>query len=80
LKTHVGCFVKCHLCKNLKGTQYGIANMEMIEQSQRIFGLTVKTGNQDQYATTEIKIVITNLHQEEARQERRGEKGVMNDQ
>lgn len=48
-------------------------------QSQRIFGLTVKTGNQDQYATTEIIIAITNLHQEEARQERKGEKEVMSD-
>ena len=53
--------------------------MEMTEPSQRIFGQIVKTGNQDQFATTETKIVITNLHQEEVRQERRGEKVVMND-
>ena len=52
--------------------------MEMIEQNQRIFGQIAKTGNQDRFATTEIKIVITNLHQEEVRQERKGEKVVMN--
>ena len=53
--------------------------MEMIEQSQLIFGQIVKTGNQDLFATTEIRMVITNLHQEGVRQERRGEKVVMND-
>ena len=53
--------------------------MEMIEQSQLIFGQIVKTGNQDLFATTEIRIVITNMHQEGVRQERRGEKVVMND-
>ena len=53
--------------------------MVTIEPNRRIFGLTVKIGNQDRFATTETKIVITNLHQEEVRQERRGEKVVTND-
>jgi hypothetical protein len=51
----------------------------MIEQNQQIYGQIVKTGNQDQFATTETKIVITNPHQEEVRQERKGEKVVTND-
>ena len=52
--------------------------MEMIEQNQRIFGRIVMTGHQDRNVKMEILIVITNLHQEEARQERKGEKVVMN--
>ena len=53
--------------------------MEMIEPNQRIFGQIAKIGNQDRFATTETKIVITNLPQEEVRQELKGEKVVMND-
>ena len=53
--------------------------MEMTEPNQRIYGQIVKIGNQDQFAITETKIVITNLRQEEVRQERRVEKVVMSD-
>lgn len=53
--------------------------MEMIEQSQLIFGLIAKLGSQETFATMGIKTAITNQHREEARQERRGEKVVTND-
>ena len=53
--------------------------MEMIEQSQPIFGLIAKLGSQETFAIMGIKTAITNLHREEARQERRGEKVVTND-
>ena len=53
--------------------------MEMIEQSLQIFGLIAKLGSQETFATMEIKTATTNLHQEEVRQERRGEKVVMRD-
>ena len=53
--------------------------MVTIELSQRIYGQIAKTGNQDQFATTETKIVITNLHQEEVKQEHKEEKEVTND-
>ena len=51
----------------------------MIEQSQQIFGLIAKIGSQETFAIMGIKTAITNLHREEARQERKGEKAVMND-
>lgn len=51
----------------------------MIERSQQIFGLIAKLGSRETFATMEIKIAITNLHREEAKQERRGEKVVTND-
>ena len=53
--------------------------MEMIEQSPQIFGLIAKLGSRETFATMEIKTAIINLHQEEARQERRGEKVFTND-
>ena len=53
--------------------------MEMIEPSQLIYGLIAKLGSRETFATMEIKTAITNLHREEARQERRGEKVVMRD-
>jgi putative alpha-1,2-mannosidase len=53
--------------------------MEMIEQSQQIFGLIAKLGSRETFATMGIKTATTNLHREEARQERRGEKVVTND-
>ena len=51
----------------------------MTEQSQQIFGLIAKLGSQETFATMVIKTAITNLHREEARQERRDEKVVMRD-
>jgi hypothetical protein len=53
--------------------------MVMIEPSQLTFGLIAKIGHQDHNAKTETLIATTNLHQEEVRQERKGEKEVMND-
>ena len=53
--------------------------MEMTEQSQQIFGLIAKLGSQETFAIMEIKTATTNLHREEVRQERRGEKVVTND-
>ncbi len=70
---------EAHTISGIKGTQYGTANMEMIEQSQPIFGLIANIGSQETFATMEIKTAITNLHREGVRQERRGEKVVMRD-
>ena len=53
--------------------------MVTIEPSRLIFGLIVKIGNQDRNVKMETLIAITNLHREEAKQERKGEKVVMND-
>jgi hypothetical protein len=53
--------------------------MEMTEQNPQIFGLIAKLGSQETFATMGIKTAITNLHQEEVRQEHRGEKVVTND-
>jgi hypothetical protein len=53
--------------------------METIEQSQLIYGLIVKIGNQDLFATTEIKTAIIRQHPGGAKQERKGEKEVTND-
>ena len=53
--------------------------MGMIEQSRQTFGLIAKVGSQETFATMGIKTAITNLHREEARQERRGEKVVTRD-
>jgi hypothetical protein len=77
LKTQGGCFVKCRLCRNLKGTQYGIANMGMTEPSRLMFGLIAKIGHQDHNVRTETLTAITNEHREEVRQERKGEKEAM---
>jgi hypothetical protein len=53
--------------------------MVTIEPSLPTFGLIAKIGNQDHNAKTEIRIAITNVHQEGARQEHKGEKEAMND-
>jgi hypothetical protein len=53
--------------------------MAMIEQNPQIFGLIAKLGSRETFATMGIKTAIINLHREEARQERRGEKVVTND-
>ena len=50
--------------------------MVMIGQSQQIFGLIAKTGSQSLFVGMAIKTAITNLHQEEARQEHKVEKEV----
>ena len=53
--------------------------MVMIEPSRLIFGRIAKIGYQDHNVRMETLIAITNLHQEEVRQERKGEKEAMND-
>jgi hypothetical protein len=53
--------------------------MVMIGQSLRIFGLIAKNGSPSLFVGMVIKAAITNLHQEEVKQERKAEKVVMND-
>lgn len=53
--------------------------MEMKEQNQQIFLQTLNPGCPSLFATTEIKTAIISLHQEEAKQERKGEAEVMID-
>jgi hypothetical protein len=50
--------------------------MEMTEQSQQIYGQIQKLGYLDRCVTTEIKIAIINLLQEDQKQELKGKKIV----
>jgi hypothetical protein len=80
LRTQEVCSVKCRLCKSLKGTQYGTANMVMIEPSRLMFGQIAKIGHQDHNVRMETLTAITNLHREEVRQELKEEKEVIKGQ
>ena len=72
-------YVKSTLEKGYQELLYGIASMEILEQSQLIYGVTIfitlclnlMVGNLKKNVLMEILIVITKQHQEEVELERK---------